>query len=1084
MSRLGLVVFGASVYENHDELTNHRFANSAKEFEAVCTDPTIIPNSTTTVLNLFDKPQFPGETITSILDFVNEDFETVIIYYCGHGDISKRKDEYFVFLRSSRRDRRNATLLNIPSLILDVERISSGKKIYFVLDACYSGDVINQMKEFMDAGAAASLYENPFEDLSNNSGIAVFAATRGSDVALAKKEDLLTLFTGSFVDGLKKGVPYRAEQPSLSWLDVRDYIVRATYERLGADAPIPKIVSLDDKYADITRVPFFANLAYVAPSSARTKSSRKPRKIISQEESEHYFWSRIPDYAGPEVFDDFLRKFPNGTYNLVALALLRAKLEQKNDDELTQFIADSPHSQGAVFAKTRLEELRWHQIRETEDIAALEAFVASTSNKQIVGEARRRIDELKSPPVDEPSIAVLGLLRNIWSNIPAKVRSSATVVIGLVAAVVLWGVTFLDNREVVQKNQFPQELATAGNDIAKLTAFIDRCQASANCPVLADAREKLAQAKAQANAQVERERQTAQFRSDFQSSGNDIAKLTAFIDRCQASANCPVLSEAQQRLQAERARQFDTAQFRADLQTAGSDPAKLTVLVTRCRASPNCTVLAEAEQRLLAERGRQNEIAQFRTELQGAGPDIAKLTAFIDRCLASANCPFIADAHEKLAQAKGQANAQAERERQAAQFRSDFQSSGNDIAKLTAFIDRCQASPNCPVLSEARQRLQAERTRQIEIAQFRSDLQAAGNDPARLTALVTRCGTSPNCPVLSEAQQRLQAERTRFDTAQFRADLQTAGSDPAKLTVLITRCRASPSCTILAEAEQRLLAERGRQNEIAQFRTELQGAGIDIAKLAAFADRCQASPNCPVLAEAQQRLQAERSRQFDIAQFRADLQTAGSDPAKLTVLITRCRASSNCTVLAEAEKRLQVERERRAGTQTIASLASFAPYPNDDLNVVGELLQTLPNTDFGTCVDACHARADCKAYTFDKWNRMCFLKSNFTTLQRDPKSDSGIRKGQKKTERSSERERSCGYANTVFSGEIVESLSANSVASCKRSCADNEACVAYTFLVSDRVCRILSNPKDRKKDDRNGQSGIKAQKPPGSWRCD
>ena len=53
---------------------------------------------------------------------------------------------------------------------------------------------------------------------------------------------------------------------------------------------------------------------------------RKSRKIISQEESEYHFWSRIPDYADAEVYDDFLRKSPSGTYHLVAFALLKAKL--------------------------------------------------------------------------------------------------------------------------------------------------------------------------------------------------------------------------------------------------------------------------------------------------------------------------------------------------------------------------------------------------------------------------------------------------------------------------------------------------------------------------------------------------------------------------------------------------------------------------------------------------------------------------------------------------------------------------------------------------------------------------------------
>jgi hypothetical protein len=156
MAKLGVVIFGASVYDNHRELNNPRFANSAKEFKKLLADSEIFADcKTEKILDLYNEPDSPSDTLIKIADFVDDKkLDNIIIYYCGHGDIPREKNEYRVFLRKSKRDLRHATLLNMIGLIRDVQRIADRRKIYFVLDSCFSGSAIDQTREFMDAGGA------------------------------------------------------------------------------------------------------------------------------------------------------------------------------------------------------------------------------------------------------------------------------------------------------------------------------------------------------------------------------------------------------------------------------------------------------------------------------------------------------------------------------------------------------------------------------------------------------------------------------------------------------------------------------------------------------------------------------------------------------------------------------------------------------------------------------------------------------------------------------------------------------------------------------------------------------------------
>jgi hypothetical protein len=374
MRKLGVVIFGASVFDHHPNLDNPRFLRSAREFQKLFRENVVLADRRPRLLDLFDKPFSPSETIIKITDFVSSNLDTIVVYYCGHGD-APRDREYRVFLRKSQRKRRSGTLLDIPGLILDIERISAQKQIFFVLDACFSGDVIRQMSEFMDAGGIDAIADRALQESLSHSGIAIPAATRGLDPALAKERDETTLFTGAIMSCIYDGIDLLRSQPTLSWNDIRDYVARTTRERLGSEAPVPKIISLDDRHGDITRIPFFYNKAY-APMVEEEPSATIDSKV------ELLYWLDIKDRKDPCDFGLFLRKFPSGVYVPLARRRIRDLISNEtNPEAIEQFEHDYRDIADIASCESRLAALRWRALNQpttgdsVDYIEKLRAFV-------------------------------------------------------------------------------------------------------------------------------------------------------------------------------------------------------------------------------------------------------------------------------------------------------------------------------------------------------------------------------------------------------------------------------------------------------------------------------------------------------------------------------------------------------------------------------------------------------------------------------------------------------------------------------------------------------------------------------------
>jgi hypothetical protein len=261
VAQLGIVIFGASFYDFWPALDNTQFANSAREFEEALTDRSLIGDRDTYVLNLFDERLSPSDITNQIVDFVSDSkFEDIILYYCGHGSLTGDRKTYMVCLRTTREKTRASTGLKLRDLAHDLDEHLYGKRLHVVLDACYAGDAVG---EFMDAGLDPLIDQNLAETFPR-SGVSVFAATGSGDVALAKKGERLTLFTGALLEVIRGGIATRQHSKRLCWSEVCDQVRSMTRSRYGYKAPTPRIVSTRNNDGDITRIPFFTNRAFVA----------------------------------------------------------------------------------------------------------------------------------------------------------------------------------------------------------------------------------------------------------------------------------------------------------------------------------------------------------------------------------------------------------------------------------------------------------------------------------------------------------------------------------------------------------------------------------------------------------------------------------------------------------------------------------------------------------------------------------------------------------------------------------------------------------------------------------------------------
>lgn len=140
----------------------------------------------------------------------------------------------------------------------------------------------------------------------------------------------------------------------------------------------------------------------------------------------------------------------------------------------------------------------------------------------------------------------------------------------------------------------------------------------------------------------------------------------------------------------------------------------------------------------------------------------------------------------------------------------------------------------------------------------------------------------------------------------------------------------------------------------------------------------------------------------------------------------------------------------------------------------------LPGGDFGSphqevsydrCQFLCAEDQQCVAFTYDRRNRWCFLKSQVTGLDSNPKAVSAVlaalsQPGNRQHEqRESQAERSFQtYDNQDVPGGDYRTIKKVGFGDCRSACAGDTSCVAFTFNRQHRWCFLKSSASGLKAD--------------------
>ena len=160
-----------------------------------------------------------------------------------------------------------------------------------------------------------------------------------------------------------------------------------------------------------------------------------------------------------------------------------------------------------------------------------------------------------------------------------------------------------------------------------------------------------------------------------------------------------------------------------------------------------------------------------------------------------------------------------------------------------------------------------------------------------------------------------------------------------------------------------------------------------------------------------------------------------------------------------------------AKLSTTESTAGFVTH--DSADIYGGDFRRIEQVDLQRCAASCSSNKRCKAYSFDKWNRTCFLKDRIGLLLLEPSSVTAVRAGLQ-VERAMHPPQFAKQANRAFSGKVLPAMGAATGESCEKLCAEDVDCVAFSYGKAARQCQLYSSAEEYVIQ-RGFESGVKRQ---------
>jgi len=196
-----------------------------------------------------------------------------------------------------------------------------------------------------------------------------------------------------------------------------------------------------------------------------------------------------------------------------------------------------------------------------------------------------------------------------------------------------------------------------------------------------------------------------------------------------------------------------------------------------------------------------------------------------------------------------------------------------------------------------------------------------------------------------------------------------------------------------------------------------------------------------------------------------------------------CRASPEIKAVQAITTAIQQFARADTGSRNSAQ-ASAAPLPSnsrpeftkhDSSDIYSGDYKRAENIDVEACAALCSSDDDCKAYSYDKWNRFCFLKNQTGPLLLEPSSIVGVRAGIQ-IARANSAAQIDKRPNRGLVGKVESSRASANFDSCKAACTNSKSCVSFSYVKSGNQCQLYSSVDDHKSQE-GVDSGIKRQAP-------
>jgi len=128
-------------------------------------------------------------------------------------------------------------------------------------------------------------------------------------------------------------------------------------------------------------------------------------------------------------------------------------------------------------------------------------------------------------------------------------------------------------------------------------------------------------------------------------------------------------------------------------------------------------------------------------------------------------------------------------------------------------------------------------------------------------------------------------------------------------------------------------------------------------------------------------------------------------------------------------------------------------------DIVGKDLKIFRNEEQWTCGEKCLKDADCKAYTYDQWNKVCILKATAERIRLDPRAYSQA-KADRDLPQVSTLIRFQSRANRKFPGYSYKKFEGLSATLCRGQCELENKCLGYNYAAAGSRCELFESPAE------------------------